>query len=471
MSDNLAPVREGDVIAGKYRVDQVLGLGGMGIVVAATHVQLEQRVALKFLLPTALAHADVVQRFAREARAAVKIHSEHVARVLDVGSLESGAPYMVMEYLEGDDLDRVLKQRGALPISEAVDYLLQACEAIAEAHSHGIVHRDLKPSNLFLANRPSGPPTVKVLDFGISKAPLSTSEANLTATTGVVGTPLYMSPEQMASSRSVDVRSDIWSLGIVLYELISNQRPFMAESLPELIAAMLQNKPTPLRSHRGEVPPLLEASVMRCLEKDPAQRFSSVAELAWAIASFGPQRSRQSAERISHVLGNLAIVGEALPPATALEQAPALAAATDASWAQSGGSRITGKRSRAALAAAGVLIAMGALGAAWVGLHRSASAPASAAAFSQIIAAPPETASVTARATPDPAPMAPAVSEARPIPTASTPPAVPAEPPSASMRKMVPRQSPGQAITPPAQAAPVEPTAREPSKGIPMDIK
>ncbi len=161
-------VREGDVLAGKFRIERVLGQGGMGVVVAATHIQLDERVALKFLLPEALINSDAVARFAREARAAVKIKSEHVARVSDVGTLESGSPYMVMEYLHGQDLADWVRDRGAMPISDAVEFVLQACEALAEAHALGIVHRDLKPANLFVTLRADGTPCVKVLDFGIS---------------------------------------------------------------------------------------------------------------------------------------------------------------------------------------------------------------------------------------------------------------------------------------------------------------
>ncbi len=151
-SNTLEPVRAGEIVAEKYRVDRVLGVGGMGVVVAATHVHLDQRVALKFLLPSLAARADLVHRFLREARAAVKIQSEHVARVLDVGT-HNGAPYMVMEYLEGEDLSNVIASRGPVGVAEAVGYVLEASEAVAEAHSLGIVHRDLKPANLFLARR------------------------------------------------------------------------------------------------------------------------------------------------------------------------------------------------------------------------------------------------------------------------------------------------------------------------------
>src|SRR5580698_8121411 len=213
-SYSAAGVREGDILAGQYRVERVLGIGGMGVVVAAHHIQLDEKVALKFLLPDALGDADAVSRFAREARAAVKIKSEHVARVIDVGELANGAPYMVMEYLEGSDLAGKLASSGPMALDQAVSFVLQACEALAEAHVLGIVHRDLKPANLFLANRPSGPPVVKVLDFGISKSMGGESSGQLTSTATIIGSPMFMSPEQLLSSKDVTPRSDIWSLGI-----------------------------------------------------------------------------------------------------------------------------------------------------------------------------------------------------------------------------------------------------------------
>src|SRR5688572_29422387 len=197
-SELAVPVRPGDLLAGKYRVEQVLGAGGMGVVVAARHEQLDERVALKFLLPQCAAHPEVVARFAREGRAAAKIKSKHVARVRDVGTLESGAPYLVMEHLEGRTLASVLEERGQLAIADAVDYLLQACEALAEAHALGIVHRDLKPSHLFLKHRADGSECVKVLDFGISKVGTGTGTgSDITRTEASLGSPLYMSPEQM----------------------------------------------------------------------------------------------------------------------------------------------------------------------------------------------------------------------------------------------------------------------------------
>ncbi|HEX6765337.1 MAG TPA: serine/threonine-protein kinase, partial [Polyangiaceae bacterium] len=192
-----APVQPGDVLADKYRVERVLGVGGMGVVVSAHHVHLKQRVALKFLLPDLASNPNVVERFLREAQSASTIRSEHVVRVSDVGVLASGAPYMIMEHLEGSDLAKVLLERGRLPVTRAVDYVLQAMEALAEAHGAGIVHRDLKPSNLFLTERADGSPLIKVLDFGISKVTKSDGDASsrsLTRTAGLMGSPLYMSP-------------------------------------------------------------------------------------------------------------------------------------------------------------------------------------------------------------------------------------------------------------------------------------
>jgi eukaryotic-like serine/threonine-protein kinase len=313
----VAALRPGDVVAGKYRVGHVLGEGGMAIVLAATHEQLDQRVALKFLLPAVAADPDIVQRFLREARAAVRIQSEHVARVLDVGTHE-GAPYMVMEYLEGEDVARTLAAGGALPVDRAVGYLLEACEAIAEAHSLGIVHRDLKPANLFLAQTRSGRSTIKVLDFGISKAPAIGNDANTTNAAAIMGSPYYMSPEQLVSSASVDLRSDVWSLGVVLYEMLVCRLPFLAETMPALVAAILAKPPQPIGDHRGDVPIALQAVIHRCLNKEPAQRYADVAELARSLEPFGPPRCEQSVERIEHVLAQVGAVRSPSPrPAAA----------------------------------------------------------------------------------------------------------------------------------------------------------
>ncbi|MBI5537370.1 MAG: serine/threonine protein kinase [Deltaproteobacteria bacterium] len=297
-----APVHPGEILAGKYQVEKVLGAGGMGVVVSARHLQLRERVALKFLLPDVMLQADSVERFDREARAAVRIKSEHVARVFDVGTLDSGVPYMVVEFLDGTDLAHWLEKRGAFAVPDAVDCVLQACEAMAEAHSLGIIHRDLKPSNLFVTRRQNGDPLIKVLDFGISKSLVQPDDAprpSLTQTNGVIGSPLYMSPEQVRNAKTVDSRSDIWSLGVILYELIAASPPFNGRMVPEVIAKIAADPPEPIRNFRPDVEPALEQVILRALEKDPANRYASVADFAAALMPFGGPRAQMSLHRIT----------------------------------------------------------------------------------------------------------------------------------------------------------------------------
>jgi serine/threonine protein kinase len=293
----------GQVIAGKFVIEQVLGVGGMGVVVSAKHVHLGQKVAIKFLRKDSAKNQEAINRFLREARAVVGLQSAHVVRVMDVGVLDDGMPYMVMEHLSGTDLNRVLEQRKTLPPQEAVDYVLQGMEAIAEAHALGIVHRDLKPANLFLTRSPDGSPLVKVLDFGISKAAdtMRQQEQSLTATSAVMGSPLYMSPEQLRSSKNVDVRTDIWALGVILYELLAGQPPFVADTVTGLCAKIAADPATPLRSVNPGVPGPLEAVVMRCLEKDMTRRYPTAADLALALQPFGSPEGRRAADRIVRI--------------------------------------------------------------------------------------------------------------------------------------------------------------------------
>ncbi len=372
-------VREGEILADKYRVERVLGVGGMGVVVAAHHLQLDEKVALKFLLPALLANKEAVSRFAREARAAVKIKSEHVARVSDVGTLENGAPYMVMEYLEGSDLSMWLGQRGALPIEQAAEFILQASEAIAEAHALGIVHRDLKPANLFVIRRPDSTLSVKVLDFGISKSTGlggSGAGSSVTQTSALMGSPLYMSPEQMQSSKDVDTRSDIWSLGVILYQLVANAPPFHADTMPELVLTIVSRGPDPLRAHRADVPEGFETVILRCLDKDRGKRFQTVGELAIALLPFGPKRAKASVERISGILRAAGFSEStlALPPSSDQRSDVVPETGTAASWG-----RTTAKknpRGVTLLAGLGVL----ALAGGGLGYWRTHVAPAAPAA-------------------------------------------------------------------------------------------
>ena len=278
----------GAILANRYRIERVLGQGGMGVVVKAMHLQLHQPVAMKFLLPEVLGNSQIVQRFLREAQAAVRLKSEHVARVIDVGSLESGVPYMVLEYLDGSDLSNFSREQ--LSIGVVVDLLLQACEALAEAHSLGIVHRDIKPANFFITRGADAAPMLKVLDFGISKMPV-TDGGNLTATQGVMGTPAYMSPEQMRSSRDVDHRSDIWAMGVVLYELFQGAPPFSSDTFSSMVIKVVTE---PLAPMTISLPGELAAVVYRCLEKNPAQRFQNVAELARALAPYAQTETQAS---------------------------------------------------------------------------------------------------------------------------------------------------------------------------------
>jgi serine/threonine-protein kinase len=311
------PFAVGDVIADKYEVVGLLGAGGMGYVISARHTELGEMVALKFLRPEALAHEELVERFAREARAAAKIRSEHVANVLDVGRLADGTPFIVMEYLAGKDLADYLHQEGALPVSVAVEYVMQACEALAAAHAHGIVHRDIKPENLFLTQQAQGMHTIKVLDFGISKIALPRGKRDLVRTQMALGSPVYMSPEQIRRSDQVDARSDIWAIGCVLFELLTGVTAFDEPSLLELSAAILERDPVPLQTLRPDATEELEQVVLRCLAKNPDERYQNVAELAAALYPFGPRRARISAERCYHMLKNAGIIQTELTLASA----------------------------------------------------------------------------------------------------------------------------------------------------------
>jgi serine/threonine-protein kinase len=277
----------GQTLAGKYRVEKVLGKGGMGLVVGARHLGLDEPVAIKVLRPAMMDVQGMVARFLREARAASKIKSEHVVRVTDVDTREDGVPYMVMEHLTGIDFAELRKQKGTFGVAEAVGYVLEACEAIAEAHEIGIVHRDLKPGNLFLHTRRDGRRVVKVLDFGISKLD-APGEQDTTKTGQMMGSPKYMSPEQMLNMRDVDARSDIWSLGAILFEFLCGRPPFQGDTTPRICAQVLNADPPLPHTLRADIPPELELVILRCLDKEPDRRFSDVRALVAALTPYGP---------------------------------------------------------------------------------------------------------------------------------------------------------------------------------------
>jgi serine/threonine-protein kinase len=279
-----SPIEElhpGATIANKYRVERVLGYGGMGVVVAAMDTALERRVAIKTLLPELASDSECVVRFLREGRAVARLTGEHTVHVFEAGTLASGVPYMVMEFLAGTDVEELVAQRGRLPVGEAVDTILQAVEGVAEAHAFGIVHRDLKLSNLFLTQRGDGRSVVKVLDFGLAKATRA-PDAPLTATTAILGTPAYMSPEQLRRSKDVDVRTDVWALGVCLYQALTGRLPFDATTVAEMTTMILKDVPRP-PYEIAPVPVELSTIVLRCLEKSAAQRYASLAELANAL--------------------------------------------------------------------------------------------------------------------------------------------------------------------------------------------
>ena len=283
MDSSLAPLLPGETLAGKYRIERVLGRGGMGIVMAARHLDLDERVAIKFLLND---HSDLsAERFLREARAAAKVKGEHVCRVFDFGRLETGEPYIVMDYLEGQDLARKLEREGPQPAAKVVGWVIEACDALAVAHSMGIVHRDLKPANVFLAERADGSTCAKILDFGISK--LARAET-MTGPAMTMGSPVYMSPEQMESARDVDGRSDVWSLGVLMYELIAGKPPFIGESMVQLSVLVRERREEPLEIVVPGVPEGLARVVTGCLEKKPEDRYATVADLAAALAPYAP---------------------------------------------------------------------------------------------------------------------------------------------------------------------------------------
>jgi serine/threonine-protein kinase len=309
-------LKPGTIVADKYRLERVLGRGGMGTVIEARHVQLGLPFALKFLHRSIADNATVPERFLREARAAAVLGSEHVCRVFDVGTFED-MPFLVMELLEGTDLEWVLRRERRLSPRVACNYLIQACAGVADAHDAQIVHRDLKPGNLFLAKRPGRDSLIKVLDFGIAKAPQET-DPGLTGTDIVLGSPAYMSFEQLRSSRMVDSRSDIWSLGVILFELVSGRRPFLGEGIADL-ALRIAMEPVP---QLPDGPAALDTVIARCLARDPAERYQDVGELALDLAPYASDPERRLARSLVRASRSAAALPAASASVTLIDPLP-----------------------------------------------------------------------------------------------------------------------------------------------------
>ncbi len=476
------PVSEGSLLAGKYRVERVLGEGGMGIVAAATHEVLGQRVAVKFLHSHVSLLPDFVERFHREAKAAAGIESEHVARVLDVGTLDNGAPYMVMEYLEGEDLNQLLERKGTFTVHDSIEYILQACDALALAHAARIIHRDLKPANLFLA-RQHGRQLVKLLDFGISKAIDGKSGDNLTQTSAMMGTALYMSPEQLRKRKDLDERVDIWALGVMLYEFVTGRLPFEGDSLPEVIALILEGKATPVLEHTPQLDPGFVAIIDRCMATDRDLRYMGVGDLALALLPFANTASRVYVDRITHVvpprgpLPALTIPPATIPSPPSPHSITAPPGSLPSAMVQTGPVRSEGSRWPIfALAAGAIVLAVGGVG---VGLRFSggprapgtaplvASAQMGPQAMGNALPTAPPAASVAT------APLVVATGDALPSPTATTKhgrvPAGGAV--AAADPKATARAQPSVAPEPPAATQAPAPVPAATRNRLKMDIK
>jgi eukaryotic-like serine/threonine-protein kinase len=311
--------KDGDVICDKYEVTGTLGEGGMGKVLAARHRELDRKVALKFLHASLRGDPEACARFTHEARATSRLENEHVARVYDVDKVE-GVPFIAMEHLTGRDLGAELEERGQLPFKECADLLLQACEAIDEAHALGIVHRDLKPANLFVTKR-NGTPFIKVLDFGISKS-TAAGDMSVTAHTGFLGSPSYMSPEQLTNPRSVDARSDVWALGVILYEMITGTMPFEGETVAAVATAILTGPYPSASEHRPGIPPGLADTIADALEKNRDERLPSVEAFAARVASYGTDVARASYDRIRRSASGSHPPSEGLPEPGAQKAPP-----------------------------------------------------------------------------------------------------------------------------------------------------
>jgi eukaryotic-like serine/threonine-protein kinase len=438
----------------KYELERELGIGGAGVVVCARHRELDERVAIKFLL-SGYDNPEIVARFRREARAAHRVRNEHVVGIVDVSTTDTGVPYVVMEYLEGTDLERMLLESpdNQLPVRDAIEFVLQACEALAECHAIGIVHRDLKPSNLFCTQGADGLPIIKVLDFGISKLGTVTVDAVMTGSNAIMGSPRYMSPEQFATPANVDRRADIWALGVMLYELVTGKAPFVGTTLIGIWERVKKDTPKPIEELRRDAPRSLGPIVLHCLEKDREQRYQTVADLAKALLPLASERMRATVARIVRIVEAPGVTTESLslPPSGPPSTHGATSVSVPSGAVQQRASRNLGI---ALAVAAGTIVVV------WVATHpaTSTSSPPSGAispAASLAPVAPVEpapTATSTATVT--------AATATSPVATAAAPtPPVASAMPVVSSRPRTPPSPTGHVASRPVEPTPTAPIA------------
>lgn len=324
----------GATIASRYVVEAECGGDDVTVMLAAEDAQLDRRVAIQMLSPEWAGDFDMADQFLRAAHASMSLANEHTVRVLDSGTLPNGRPYLVAEYPDGRNFDQLVHAWGPLAAPTAIDWVLQAAEAVAEAHALGIVHGHLKLAHLFLTQRSNGTVCVKLTDFGLSPigGPLRhLAEDALAKPIHIMESMQYMAPEQLRSPYQAHVRTDIWALGAIVYELIAGESPFRGETLSELSIAVLSRPPTPLSALRPNIPPPVEAAIARCLQKDPDDRFGNVAAFAAALAPYGTHLGRASCDRIAHALVANRLSAASIVPPVAAEGDPSEASPVDSS--------------------------------------------------------------------------------------------------------------------------------------------
>ncbi|WP_437878792.1 serine/threonine protein kinase [Sorangium sp. So ce513] len=460
----------GEIIDGKYRIVRLLGQGGMGAVFEGENVRIRRRVAIKLLHASISSQAESVARFEREAQAAARIGSDHICEVLDLGVLPDGTRYMVMEYLEGETLGAKIQRHGRLGPETTVPIMVQVLEALGAAHAAGIIHRDLKPDNIFIVPSKAGLSNfVKVLDFGVSKfSQLAGAEMSMTRTGAVVGTPYYMSPEQARGSSPVDQRTDIYAMGVLLYQATTGQVPFDAATFNELLfKIVLEAAPLP-QQLVPDLDPEFSGIIQKAMAREPGARFQSCAEfknalLAWAAAR--PSLALLNTGRVSFprlslpaqpetttppvvLRGEGSWGGQNGPAVPGLGHTPHTPQLTANSWGASSG--VTGRSTRPpsktpvfiAIAATATLFGAGV--AAWLAFGRSGTTSA----------ATPDPSAVSATAPP---PSSPPATQA-PTPSA-TPPSEPLVTASAPVADPAPSASAEPSAAPTASEAPVKPLA------------